>query len=260
VRTPAEWQPGPMFSHTEPPSGPTFTWTALVAVGVACILIGLVGGFQWGRRSVVVPAPAPAVAQAKPADTEVPVAQDPAPRATPPALAAGPASEGRAAASGPGRITVRSTPSGAMLLVDGHPHGQTPATVKDLSLGPHTIEVARPGYVPRSERITLSAGRAAQTVALTLRAGRAAGAPSTAKGAPASSLGSIYVDSRPRGARVMIDGRFVGVSPLRVPALRAGDYTVQLDLSGHLPFSTKVALKASEQARVTATLEERNKD
>ena len=45
--------------------------------------------------------------------------------------------------------------------------------------------------------------------------------PAGAAGRPAATLGSIFVDSRPRGARVMIDDRVVGTSPLLVPIAQA---------------------------------------
>jgi len=151
-----------------------------------------------------------------------------------------------------------------MLVIDGKPRGQTPATITDLSMGSHTVEVARPGYVPYSARVALSAKQPTQVLTVPLRTGRgdgstpAAGA-ATGAAAAATATGSIYVDSRPRGARVMIDGRPVGVTPLRVPELRPGNHDVQLDLEGYRPFTARVALKANEQARGAASLEERNK-
>jgi hypothetical protein len=256
-RSPVEHTSAPMFGHLESPEPSAFPWAAVVAVGAACITLGLVIGFQWGRRTVPVPPVPPAVAVAKPIDTEVPVTPEPARTLETPAPAATRAGK-EPVVTGPGRIIVRSTPVGAMVVVDGRPHGQTPVTVKDLALGPHTIEVARPGYVPHSARVVLSPRHEARTLSVALRAGKAAGAPATAAGTPVPTLGSIYVDSRPRGARVMIDGRFVGTSPLGVPELRPGDHTVQLDLAGRRPFSTKLAVKAGETARVTATLVERN--
>jgi hypothetical protein len=151
-----------------------------------------------------------------------------------------------------------------MLLVDGRPHGQTPATVTDLPLGLHTIDVARPGYVPSSTKVTLTGQRQAQTLSITLQAGKGDGGSAAARGSTAgraaSALGSVFVDSRPRGARVMIDGRVVGDSPLLVPELPPGDHTIQVELTGHRPFTTHVALKAGQQARVSATLEERNEE
>jgi serine/threonine-protein kinase len=272
-RSPPEARVAPMFHDVVSPGSPSFPWSAVAAVGVACLALGLVIGYQWGHRTPAAVPPAAAVAGLKPADTtEVPVPQEPAARASQPGRSAAvpapreptPTRDTKPAppkpATGPGRIVIRSTPSGAMVLVDGRPRGQTPATVKDLALGNHTIDVARPGYVPHSERVTLSARNAVRAMTITLVAGKGDGVTGSSPAASASALGSIYVDSRPRGARVMIDGRVIGTTPLLVPELRPGDHNVELELAGFRPFTTKVALKASEQAKVTAALQERDRN
>jgi hypothetical protein len=69
-------------------------------------------------------------------------------------------------------------------------------------------------------------------------------------------MGSILVDSRPQAARVLIDGRFVGTTPLRLPEVAVGRHVVSLERAGYGTFSTSVAVRAGEQARVTARLEE----
>ena len=67
----------------------------------------------------------------------------------------------------------------------------------------------------------------------------------------------MFVDSRPQKARVIVDGRFVGVTPVRLPDLPLGRHAVRLEMSGYRSFATTVGVKAGEQARVTAALEER---
>jgi hypothetical protein len=124
-----------------------------------------------------------------------------------------------------------------------------------LPLGTHTIEVGRPGFVPQSERITLSAKDAVRTLSYQLVPGRD-DASAAAPVRPAT-LGSIYVDSRPQAARVMIDGHPLGTTPLSVPELAAGPHAVHLEIDGYHPFDTTVAVKAGEKARVTATLIQR---
>ena len=51
--------------------------------------------------------------------------------------------------------------------------------------------------------------------------------------APSAMVGSIYVDSRPRGARVMLDGRPSAYTPVRVPDVRIGSHVVRLELPDH---------------------------
>ena len=256
-----------------------FPWSALGAVGVAGIVLGIVIGYQYARRTSVVEPIAVPAAVVRAGDTDVPVAPETVPPGSAPAPApaskalAGDAPSARltnppspkseappvsqAAASAPGQIIVHSTPSGAMLVIDGRPRGQTPATVRDLAFGAHTVAVARPGYVPHTESLTLSARNAVRTLSIRLEPGRGegAGTPTSGIGANASTTGSVFVDSRPQAARVMIDGRFVGTTPLRVPDMSVGSHAVRLELTGYTPLVTSIGVKAGEQARVTATLE-----
>jgi serine/threonine-protein kinase len=184
---------------------PAFPWAAVVAAFVAGIALGGVGAYSYalGRAK---PAPLQAVTPVRPNDTEVSV-----PESTPPATAAPPsaadtsqvapgAPAGRAgappasAASAPqpapppartaaqaaGRVLVRSVPSGAALTIDGHAHGPTPATVRDLSLGTHTLLVSHPGYTPHTEKVTLTAEQPARNLTIELkptRSGRGASGP-----------------------------------------------------------------------------------
>jgi hypothetical protein len=117
--------------------------------------------------------------------------------------------------------------------------------LRDLALGTHAIQVARPGYAPETRRVTLSARTPTQTVSVSLRSG-------TAK--PAAKTGSVYLDSKPRGARVIIDGRPYGTTPLLVPELVPGRHAVRFELDGHAPSTSSVTVKAGEQARVSASL------
>ena len=245
-----------------------FPWTALAAVAAAGIAVGIVIGYQAGRSAATSRPPAVASAAAVnvpappepvlPKGTDVVVggadgqdAERGAPADVPPAKTA------RASARPPaptGRLVVRSTPPGALVVVDGRPRGQTPLTVSDLPLGRHTLEVARSGFVPRRETATLTASEASRTVDLQLEAGL----PMTGgAGAPEAAMGSMFVDSRPQAARVIIDGRFAGVTPLRVPELRTGTHLVRIERAGYGAFSKTVGVQAGEQARVTAALEER---
>ena len=141
-------------------------------------------------------------------------------------------------------------------MIDGRPHGQTPVAVNDLALGSHTIEVARSGYVPHKETVTLAAKDAVRTLAIHLQRGLGSGGSAPAS-IPAALAGSVFIDSRPQKARVLIDGRVIGTTPLRVPDLSAGSHAVRLELVGYRPFATTVGVKAGEEARVTAALEEK---
>jgi hypothetical protein len=229
-------------------------------VAAAGILVGIVIGYEFAARhySAQNGSSAP-VATAAAAETDVPVpASEPASSSPAPATATAEPESAPVmrAAARKGRVIVRSTPPGALLVIDGRPHGQTPVAVNDLALGAHTVEVARSGYVPYKETVTLAAKNPSRTVTVRLQPGLGSGG-GAAGPAPAAGAGSLYVDSRPRQARVLMDGRLIGTTPLRIPAVRAGTHAVRLELAGHHPFTTSVGVKAGEEARVTAALEEK---
>ena len=69
--------------------------------------------------------------------------------------------------------------------------------------------------------------------------------------------GMLFVDSQPRGARLSIDGAFVGTTPLAVPALTPGFHDVRLQEVGFRDWSSPVRVDATRLNRVVITLEER---
>jgi hypothetical protein len=59
----------------------------------------------------------------------------------------------------PSTLTVASSPTGALVAVDGKRVGRTPTTV-DVSAGDHTVAVQRAGYPPHVEHVVAHFGRA----------------------------------------------------------------------------------------------------
>lgn len=76
-------------------------------------------------------------------------------------------------------------------------------------------------------------------------------APGTGNPEPAQ----LVVDSRPRGARVFVDGRLVGQTPLTLPRVTPGEHAVRIDLLGYQRWMTRVTVAPGERTRVAASLE-----
>lgn len=250
IRTPAR-------DFAMPPPTP---WGPMIAVAIACLILGAAIDHQW-MLSRVASTPQGSSASArsgdaadstagKPglvgkdagkSDTEVAVTDAPQ---TPPASKAAPL---------PGKITIRSVPAGAMITIDGKSAGRTPLTAP-ASLAGHSVVIARPGFASETRRVVLTRRVPATTVAVTLKADRRAAA-SAGPASVAGKTGSVAIDSRPRGARVTIDGRALGQSPMSVPGLSPGSHALRLDLDGYKPLVTTFTVKAGETARVAVTLE-----
>jgi hypothetical protein len=56
---------------------------------------------------------------------------------------------------------------------------------------------------------------------------------------------------------VIVDGRSVGTTPVRVPSLTAGSHRVRLERDGYHPWATTFSVIAGSEIRVTGSLEPR---
>lgn len=214
------------------------------------------------------PAPTPPAAPVdpSPAAAAAAVTPDPPAAAVPSATPAAPAPAARPAAPAPpvaptGRLLVRSTPAGAEVVVNGERRGVTPLTLRGLAAGTYAVRVSRAGFIAAEQRVVLNRARPSRSLDVTLRRVAAGRPPAPARrpapraAAPApSGDGSLVVDSRPPGARVIVDGRAVGVTPLTIPALSAGTHTVRIERAGYAPVATTTRVEPGARARVAVTL------
>ena len=176
------------------------------------------------------------------------------------ALPAAPRNEATKPAPTSGRLVIRSTPSAANVTIDGRWRGRTPLTVSALRFGRHDIRIVRPGYAAAREDVTLSASAPERTLSFRLQRSNApAASPRTSNARPPAApqifTGSITVDSRPRGARVLLNGKAVGVTPLKIPDVRIGSHVIRLQLDDHRDWSTTTRVTAGQDSRVNGSLE-----
>jgi hypothetical protein len=54
---------------------------------------------------------------------------------------------------------------------------------------------------------------------------------------------------------VILDGRLVGTTPLKLESVAAGEHPIALELDGYRRWAASVRVVAGESARVTASLE-----
>jgi hypothetical protein len=127
-------------------------------------------------------------------------------------------------------------------------------TLTDLPLGQHTVRVSEPGYGSEQRSVTLSARSPSRTLDVTLRGSAAPAARAPRE--PATFTGTLVVESRPAGAKVFLDGRGVGVTPLTMSQVGVGSHVVRIELLGYRRWSTPVRIVSGERERVAASLEE----
>jgi len=159
------------------------------------------------------------------------------------------------------------------VTLNGTWRGRTPLTLDDLAFGKYVVRVVQPGFKVAGEDVTLSARDGAHTFTARLEAEGRGGAPRPgseqapprspapsgrgAAPAPASFMGSLYVDSLPRGATVLLDGRSVGRTPLTLADVPVGAHVVRIELTGKKPWISSTRVTAGETARVTGSLEDK---
>jgi hypothetical protein len=261
--TPAVDEPAPEAS-----APPAVVLMLTLALGLA---IGGAGGYLLGQRSaarlqgpttVALPPEEPRAPESAPGASERAAGDEssprPAPTVPPPAAAAARQSPppGRDGAAVAGELTVRSMPAKAGVIVNNVWRGRSPLTLRGLPLGTHTVRVVERGYSPETRRVVLDGRVPAATVSVQLARAepeRAAAAPAPTPGA---TTGSLYIESRPPGARVFVDGSLVGSTPLLLSGIKPGARDVRLEHPGHRAWTATVEITAGQRQRVAASLEE----
>jgi len=119
--------------------------------------------------------------------------------------------------------------AGAPISVDGQPQGAVPATVK-LRAGRHLVEIAKPGFEPFTEWVTIEEGR---TLALlpTLHAVVVAKA-------------RIVIDADVPQAEVFFDGTRRGTTPIAINDLPLGVHDVEVRKAGAQTWKRSLMLPA----------------
>ena len=125
-----------------------------------------------------------------------------------------------------GTVTLTSDPTGAEVLVNGIPRGNTPCRIDRIPGGTVTLAVQAAGFITHTREISLAAGEV-QSVDIQLK----------------PQPGTIRVVSIPEGARVYIDDEYKGVTPFDLANADPKTYRVRVDMAGHDPAARDVALE-----------------
>jgi hypothetical protein len=147
------------------------------------------------------------------------------------------------------------------VFIDGREEGRTPATIRELSIGEHRLRVVREGYNSENRRLVVTAAQPAQSVSVDLEQSRSTTASAARTSSPQrpavdeALVGVLDVESRPPGARVFLDGRLVGTTPLVAARVGTGRHDLRLERDGYRRWGSSVSIVGSERTRITASLE-----
>ena len=114
-----------------------------------------------------------------------------------------------------GIIEVTSEPSGADVMVNGQPRGQTPLTVRDVPKGRATVTLQKEGFDDVTRELSMVAGES-QTLFVRMN------------GRP----GTMLLSSVPDGARFYVNDQPQGKGPISLTNLKPGDYSIRVEKEG----------------------------
>ena len=138
-----------------------------------------------------------------------------------------------------GAVSIKTTPEGASVLVNGIRRGVTPLALTDVPKGRATISLSLDGYIPEERTITLDAGDS-QEVDVEMQ----------------PRPGSLFLISNPDGARFYINGNVRGKGPVTIDEIRPGKYTIRAELEGYGAVEREVVIapggSASEEFRLSS--------
>jgi len=145
-------------------------------------------------------------------------------------------------AANTGTIQVLAEPKGVEILVDGASQGDAPAKVEGLAEGSHIVEGKKDGYTKAELTVVVKKGEF-KTVKLTLT-----------EVATKAKVGKLQVSSNIKGAKVAVDGKNVGVTPLLLDNVLPGPHVVRVYNGGDQELYKTVEIKAGETTEVKAEL------
>lgn len=128
------------------------------------------------------------------------------------------------------RLIISSRPSGAEVTVDGLSKGATPCMVDRLPAGEHEVVVALADHEPYRSRVRLQANQE-QAIDVPLKAKPA----------------GISVISTPPNAKIYVDDKLKGVTPMTLENLEPGSHVLRVEREGYEPLSRTVEVAAGEK-------------
>jgi len=135
-----------------------------------------------------------------------------------------------------GDLDLTSDPAGATVRLDGRDVGTTPLTLERVPVGEHLLELDKDGIYATRKTITIAAHTLERhSVKLERRKGK------------------LTVFSEPRDARVLLDGRDLGRTPVSLE-VEAGPYTLKLTKEGYKPHEEPLSLPADKETRTRIAL------
>ena len=146
-----------------------------------------------------------------------------------------------------GSLRVATRPDGARVLINGEERGSTPLLLEALPLGSYQVRIERKGFESEDLEAALTAEAPVASLDLALRP--------QAPAAPAAPKPAYFrIRSNPPGARVAVDGRDVGVTPIDRLQVDPGSRVLRVLRDGYLPWEDRFRARAGRTETIDAIL------
>jgi len=160
------------------------------------------------------------------------------------------------------RLSVASTPAGAVIVIDGKDTGKlTPSQLSLDKPGAHTVVVRRSGYLDESSSINAEVG---QTSSLNLTL-KPLGSTEEIRGAGGkfkkvfghgedASMGIVSVKTQPKGAQIMVNNRVLDKTAPFDFYLNPGTYVLDINMSGYRGVHRVISVESKERVAIEESL------
>ena len=125
-----------------------------------------------------------------------------------------------------GTLSLTSDPLGAYISIDGKEYGTTPQNIEGLSVGEHKISVTKANHKTENRTVTIKENEI------------------TELHVEFKEYTNVSILSKPSGASLYIDEKFVGTTPVNAE-IETGEHQLKITKKRHFDFDDKVTFSSS---------------
>jgi len=124
-----------------------------------------------------------------------------------------------------GSLIVKTEPDGATVYIDGKNYGVTPLEITDLEIGEHEMVISKDGYAQIIKKIEIKEEKVEIDEIL------------------AKAISEVFLNTNPKGAKVIINGKEMGTTPLTLKDINPGRYFVTFRALGYEEMTKSIEVK-----------------
>jgi PEGA domain. len=137
-----------------------------------------------------------------------------------------------------GAISLSSEPTKAKIFLNGIEVGTTPASLRTVLHGTHLVEVMIDGYAVWGKSVIVEPGKENVLTAILQ-----------------VKTGSANIKSRPKNAKIYLDGKYAGTTPESIPSINPGTHEIKIGMDNYDVWTETVNIEAGKENIITAVLQ-----